>query len=258
MQNRPVVVKIGGSTLGAHDTSLADVARLAAGGRPVVVVHGGGKAITDWLGRLGAPTRFVRGLRVTDGSSIEVVAGVLAGMVNTQLVAELGRAGATAIGLTGVDGRMLVVDQADPELGYVGEIVSVDPLPLTLALQAGAVPVVAPIGLGRADGARYNLNADTAAGALAAALGAERLVFLTDVEGVRGADGSLLRELTGDEARRLIADGVIASGMIPKVEACLAAGEATIADGRQAGALDRALRDEVGTRVRATAAISGP
>ncbi|MCS6801647.1 MAG: acetylglutamate kinase [Chloroflexota bacterium] len=246
---RPIVVKLGGSTLGDHDTSLADLAALARAGLPVVVVHGGGKAITEWLRRLGAPTRFVRGLRVTDAMSLEVVLGVLGGLVNTQLVAELGRAGAPAVGLTGADGGLLLVEPADPELGFVGAIAEVRPAILRQLLDAGLVPVVAPIGLGRRDGALYNLNADTAAGAIAAALEAERLIFLTDVAGVRGADGSLLPALDPVTARALIDAGVIASGMIPKVEAGLAAGRAVIADGRLPGALGRALREESGTLV---------
>lgn len=248
---RPIVVKLGGSTLGAHDTSIADLAALARSGLPVVVVHGGGKAITDWLIRLGAPTRFVRGLRVTDATSLEVVLGVLGGLVNTQVVAELARAGAPAVGLTGADDRLLLVEPADPELGFVGTIVEVRPALLRQVLAAGLVPVVAPLGLDR-DGALYNLNADTAAGAIAAALEADQLIFLTDVEGVRDADGTLLRSLDPATTRALIEAGVIASGMIPKVEAGLAAGRAVIADGREPGALGRALREEVGTLVIGT------
>ncbi|GIW08454.1 MAG: acetylglutamate kinase [Dehalococcoidia bacterium] len=246
---RPVVVKLGGSTLGAHDTSLADLAALARAGGSVVIVHGGGKAITDWLSRLGSPTRFVRGLRVTDEASLDIVLGVLAGMVNTQLVAELARHGAPAVGLTGADGGLLLVEQADRELGYVGTIVEVRPEILRRLLTAGLVPVVAPIGLGRSDGALYNLNADTAAGAIAAAIAAERLIFLTDVEGVRDAEGALLATLDEARAQALIEAGAIAGGMIPKVEACLAAGRAVIADGRQPGALERAMREESGTLV---------
>jgi acetylglutamate kinase len=246
---RPIVVKLGGSTLGAHDTSLADLATLAREGTPLIVVHGGGKAITEWLTRLGTPTRFVRGLRVTDEASIDVVVGVLGGLVNTQLVAELTRLGAPAVGLSGVDGGLLLVEQADPDLGYVGSIIEVRPALLRQVLASGLVPVIAPIGRGREDGALYNLNADTAAGAIAAAVEAERLIFLTDVAGVHGAEGKVLARLDEAMARELIQTGVIGSGMIPKVEACLTAGRAVIADGREPGALARALREEIGTLV---------
>ncbi len=245
-----IVVKIGGSTLGAHDTSLADIADLQRRGRRVVVVHGGGPAISDWLTRLQTPTRFVRGLRVTDAATLDVAVAVLAGLVNKQLVAALTGLGARACGLSGADGALMTATYEDEALGYVGRIVHVDRGLLDTLLEQGYLPVVAPIAVladetGRAGAQLLNVNADTAAGELAGALGAERLVFLTDVEGVRDGNGTLLRELGREDTSALLAAGVISGGMIPKVEAGLRAGAAgatcVILDGRDPGSLLRAL-----------------
>ncbi len=254
-----IVVKIGGSTLGSGDTTLDDVARLHAEGRRIVVVHGGGATITEWLARQGIEARFAGGLRVTDAASLDVVVAVLAGLVNTQLVAGLGRRGARAGGLSGADGSLLRATVADPALGRVGDVRAVDPAIVTTLLDAGVLPVIAPIGAetgsdGHPTGALLNVNADTAAGHIAAALGAERLVFLTDVPGIKGDDGAVLGRISAEAASGLIADGVIAGGMIPKARAALlahAAGAATrIIDGREPGALLRALdADGAGTTI---------
>lgn len=243
--NGAVVIKIGGSTLGNHDTTLADVAELHRRGEAVVVVHGGGPTVNDWLGRMGTPTRFERGLRVTDQASLEVVVAVLSGLVNKRLVASLGALGLSAVGLSGCDGNMLRAEVRDESLGFVGEIVDVDAAPIVRVLLAGGVPVLAPIGIaweGEAPkGQLLNINADTAAGAIAQALGAEWTVFMTDVPGVKGSDGEALKVLSRGEAESLIASGVIEGGMIPKVRACLWAsaqgGHAVIIDGREEHAL---------------------
>ena len=235
-----IVAKIGGSTLGAHDTTLADIAELQRRGNAPVVVHGGGAVVSDWLSRLNLPTRFERGVRVTDEQAVEVVVAVLAGLVNKRLVASLEALGAAAVGLSGADGRMLSCRIADPELGYVGEIVAVDPAPVVRVLLAGGIPVLAPIGLlcenGNPTGQLVNINADTAAGAIAAALRARWLIFLTDVPGVQRA-GKTLERLSAAEADNLVGSQVIEGGMIPKVEACVAAARAgctsMIADGRE-------------------------
>jgi len=235
-----IVVKIGGSTLGRHDTTLADVAELQRRGMRPVVVHGGGALISDWLKRLGVPTRFERGLRVTDGASLEIVVGVLAGVVNKRLVASLEALGARAVGLSGADGGILQARIADQAFGFVGEVERVDATVLRELTGIGIVPVVAPIGLlyegSRSTGQLLNINADTAAGAIAAELVAGWLVFMTDVPGVK-ADGRVLDSLTEEEARGLVESGVIEGGMIPKVEACLVAagsgGRAVIIDGRE-------------------------
>lgn len=242
----PLVVKIGGSALAATDTSLDDIAALHRAGYPVVVVHGGGVLISQWMQRSGTPPRFVRGLRVTDPSTLEVVVAVLGGLVNKRLVASLEARGVQAVGISGADGRLFQARQADPELGLVGEVVAVDPTLVHLSLAQGYVPVIAPFGLavsekGETDGTLLNINSDTAAGALTKALHARMLIFLTDVEGVLDGARRLLPRLLPQQARALLEGGVVAGGMIPKVEACLDALATTpitvIADGRRPHAL---------------------
>lgn len=242
--NATVVIKIGGSTLGAHDTTLEDIAELRRRGVCPIVVHGGGAMISDWLKRLGVPTKFENGLRVTDAPALEVVVAVLAGVVNKQLTAQLQALGAPALGMAGSDGGLLRCRIADPALGLVGEIDAVDADVVGGIAAAGAVPVVAPIGMLFEDihptGQLLNVNADTAAGAIAASLCADWLIFMTDVPGVQ-ADGAVLESLSAADAARLRADGTIEGGMIPKVEACLHAANAgarsVIIDGREPHAL---------------------
>jgi acetylglutamate kinase len=242
-----VVVKIGGSTLGQHDTTLDDLAALQREGGRAVVVHGGGNSVSAWLKRLDLPSRFVRGLRVTDAAALEVVVAVLAGLVNKQLVADLGARGVPAVGVCGADGGLIAAMVEEPGLGRVGAVRAVDTGLLSALTGAGYLPVIAPIGWTKDDGAGglLNINADTVAGEIAAALGARALVFLTDVPAVLGADGAPLAALDADEAAALIAGGTITAGMIPKVEACRRAtaggGVARIVDGRVAGALTAAL-----------------
>lgn len=221
----PFVIKVGGSTIDRGDAGIDGIAALAKSGERVVVVHGGGPEATRWLEAMGIPSRFVRGRRVTDGRVLPVAAAVFAGLVNKRLVAALADAGVSAVGISGADGGLLPCRIADPELGFVGEPEAPNPAILEALLTAGFVPVVAPIGFARAGGRTelVNVNADTVAGALGAALGAAAVSFLTDVEGVRGREGEPLATLTASEAKALIAEGVIAGGMIPKVEACLAA-----------------------------------
>jgi len=251
-----VVVKIGGSTLGQHDTTLDDLLAFQRAGGRAVVVHGGGSHITDWLQRLDLPSRFVRGLRVTDAAALEVVVAVLAGLVNKQLVAELARRGVPAVGLSGADGALVAASVEDPELGYVGRVAAIDPGALTAVLGAGYLPVVAPIGLAcDQNGAQLlNINADTVAGEIARTLPAATLIFLTDVPAVRDAGGRDLTELDAEAAAALVASGAIAGGMIPKIEACRRAteggGTARIVDGRAAGALAAALAGRGGTLFR--------
>jgi len=254
-----IVVKIGGSTLGAGDTSLEDLVRLQREGRPIVVVHGGGLAISDGLRRLDAPTRFVRGLRVTDAAALEVVVAVLAGTINKQLTAAVNSLGGRACGLSGADGCILQAVCEDEELGFVGRITAVDIRPVVALLDAGFLPMLAPIAVmldasGSVSAQLLNVNADTVAGEIAVALGAERLVFLTDVDGVRGKGGEVLRELARPQAEALLQAGVIAGGMIPKVEAGLRTGSCgtscVILDGREPGRLLAALSpDAPGTAI---------
>jgi acetylglutamate kinase len=240
------VIKIGGSTLGSGDTTVEDIVALQKKGLPLVVVHGGGKEVTDWLKRQGATTRFVRGERVTDLPALEVATAVLAGLVNKEIAAAINLRGGRACGISGSDGALIQSAVKDREMGYVGAVVKVNPAVLEALLAAGFVPVVSPISLyavGRSEGAPplVNVNGDPIAGEIAAALQAARLVFLTDVAGIGDKSGKVISRLSGDEAEALIASGVIAGGMIPKVNACLrAAGAGTkarIIDGRPPHAL---------------------
>jgi acetylglutamate kinase len=253
---KPVVVKLGGSTLGAHDTSLRDIASARREGRAVVVVHGGGAAVSGWLARSGIEPKFERGLRVTDAATLEVVVAVLAGVVNKQLVAQLAALGAPAVGISGADGMVLQARRYSDELGYVGRIERVNPFPVEELVRLGHLPVIAPIALeiDEAGAQLLNTNADTAAGEIAAALGAESLVFLTDVAGVLDSSKRLLTNLNAAEVRALIASGVAAGGMVPKLEAALRASSARcatrIVDGTSDGMLAAVLRgDDVGTTI---------
>lgn len=248
-----LVAKIGGSTLGSHDTTLTDVVALHRRGIRPVVVHGGGAMISDWLSRHNVETRFVGGLRVTDEASLEVVVAVLAGVVNKQIVAALTALGAKAVGISGVDGNTLRSHLQDEALGFVGGEPRVETSLIESVLEGGAIPVIAPLGTllthEHATGQILNINADTAAGAIAAALKARWLVFLTDVDGVHGADGVTVSRLSAGEAGELMRSGVIEGGMIPKVGACLTAVSAgcqgVILDGRKEGALALVVDGEI-------------
>ena len=251
-----VVVKLGGTTLADQRQVLAEIASVARR-RPVVLVHGGGKRMTDWLERLGVPTRFENGLRITDPEALEVAAAVLRGVVNSELVSALRGLGCDAVGLSGVDGGLLIGERL-PDVGLVATVVGVRRELLDSLLVAGQVPVVAPLARD-GDGIVCNVNADDAAAGLAAGLGARQLVLMTDVDGVRDSTGKRLDSLTPDEVETLIADGTIGGGMVPKVRAALAAlawegTEAIIADSSAPNALVRALDDpSFGTRVSARA-----
>lgn len=250
---RPIVVKIGGSTLGEEDTSLDDIALLARDGRLPLVVHGGGALITEWLDRLGIASEFVDGLRSTSAQALDVVIAVLRGVVNTRLVAELERRGTRAVGISGLDAGTLAAERYDERLGYVGRVTGVEPAHMEALLAAGVVPVLAPIALD-ASGQPLNVNADTAAGEVARALRAELLIFLTDVDGVRDAQGDRLETLAAEQASSLRADGTLAGGMLPKVNASLRAADggaiAVIANGRRRGTVREIISGaHVGTRL---------
>lgn len=256
---RPLVVKIGGSTLGSGDTTLEDLVTLQRRGVPVVVVHGGGQVISQWMERTGAMPRFVRGLRVTDEPTMEVVLAVLGGLVNKRLVAGLQALGGKAVGLSGVDGGILQAQVRNPEMGLVGEVAQVNTEPLLQVMEIDHIPVVAPVALGESDDGpgsppALNVNGDTATGALAAELKAQRLVFLTDVEGVMDSGRRLIPRLLPAQARALIGRGIASGGMIPKLEACLHAlphvDHASIIDGRVPHALLECMDGvRAGTRV---------
>ena len=219
----PIVVKIGGSTLGDADTTFADLAEMARAGDVPIVVHGGGAEANRWLEAMAIPSRFERGLRVTDDRVLPVVVAVFAGLVNKRIVAAINGAGGRAVGLCGADGRTLECALLAPELGFVGEPVRVNAAAVLALHAAGFMPVIGPIGCVPGEGADQlvNINADTVAGNIAAAVGARQLVFLTDIDGVRGPENTVAHDLSESLARQWLADGTIGGGMIPKVEACL-------------------------------------
>ncbi len=250
---KPIVVKIGGSTFGKGETVLQDLVELQKQGHRMVVVHGGANEVTAWLKKMDIPTRIVNGLRVTDRDSLRVVVAVLCGAVNKEIVAQIQALGGRAVGLCGIDGRLFETRIMEPEYGLIGKVEKVNIEPVELLLKAGYIPVVAPSGFGIIDGESIlNVNGDPAAGALAAALGAEKLIMLTDVPGVMDKDKKVIHYLTHSEVRALIDSKVAAGGMIPKLEACLRALEsvpvAQIIDGTSPHALAEAVGgSETGT-----------
>jgi len=247
---KTVVVKYGGNALAgtsdhdALDVFAQDIVLMRLVGMRPVVVHGGGPQISSLMARLGKATEFRDGLRVTDAETVDIARMVLVGQVNPQLVSAINVHGGLAVGVSGSDAGLLRATQRDPALGFVGDVDAVNPAILDGLLADEFIPVVATIGVGD-DGQAYNINADTVAGAIAEALGAEKLVYLTDIEGLRRdvADASsLIRQTTADELEALVDDGIIAGGMIPKVASCIHAvrhgvGRAHILDGRIAHVL---------------------
>lgn len=247
-----VVVKFGGHAMG-DDEAMAGFARdivlMKQCGLHPVVVHGGGPQINEMLKRLQIESTFVDGKRVTDEATVEIVEMVLAGRINKRIVQALNAQGGRAVGLSGKDADLIICEKAlktvrDPEsniekvldLGFVGEPVQVNPAVLDMFIEGDFIPVVAPVGVGRA-GETFNINGDTAAGAVAGAMKADRLLLLTDVAGVKDAEGDVITRLTAETVRKLTDDGVISGGMIPKTETALEAIEAgvqavVIMDGR--------------------------
>lgn len=249
LKGKTLVIKLGGSTLEHQRSVLQDIVWLRSLGAHPVLVHGGGPYINEWLAKLNVPTRFENGLRVTDATTLEVVRMVLLGQVNQSLVLMASQLGGKAIGLSGTDGNMVRARIADERLGFVGEVEAVDPAPVQALIEQGYIPVVAPLGQGE-NGQCLNINADLVAAHLAGALNAEKLIFLSNVVGICRADGSLISELSEEEARRLIDEGVISGGMIPKVSACLDALVAVprvhVVDGRESHVLLRELFTDQG------------
>ena len=235
-ENHTVVVKYGGHAMGdalLGEAFARDIALLKQSGINPIVVHGGGPQIGQMLEKMQIQSRFEGGLRVTDEQTMKIVEMVLAGSINKEIVAMINAAGEWAIGLCGKDGNMVFAEKAkktvtDPDsniervldLGFVGEIIGVDRTVLDLLARSEMIPVIAPVAPGR-DGHTYNINADTFAGAIAGALGAKRLLFLTDVPGVMDKNKEVQGELTVAQCKAMIADGTIAGGMIPKVETCI-------------------------------------
>lgn len=239
-----VVVKLGGHAMSSDEkmeSFARDIVLLNQVGVRPVIVHGGGPMINELLGKLDIQSEFVGGKRVTDAATVDVVEMVLSGKVNKRIVQAINDQGGRAVGLSGKDANMIVCDPADPKLGFVGEPVEVTPDVIHQMHSSGIIPVVAPIGTGR-DGETFNINGDTAAGAVAAALKADRLLLLTDVAGVKNAEGEVITDLTAHAVEDLTAAGVIAGGMIPKTETALAAirggvRAAVILDGRAPNAV---------------------
>ena len=237
------VIKFGGHAMGEMsltETFAKDIVLLKHIGINPIVVHGGGPQIGQMLDRLRIQSSFVDGLRVTDAATVEIVEMVLSGSINKQIVTEINKAGGTAIGISGKDGSLIKARKLsrtvkDPDsnierildLGFVGEPVAINPVIFEEFQDSDIIPVIAPIGVGE-DGQTYNINADTAAGAIAAALGASKLLMLTDVPGILNKEKELISELTSEEARGLMKDGTISGGMIPKVETCIDALDAGV------------------------------
>lgn len=239
-----VVVKFGGNAMG-DDAEMASFARdivlLRQVGVNPVVVHGGGPMINDMLAKLGIESTFKDGKRVTDAATVEVVEMVLSGRVNKRIVQAINAEGGKAVGLSGKDANLITCVPANPELGFVGDPSEVDTSVIDNLFEDDMIPVIAPLGQGK-NGETYNINGDTAAGAIAAALKADRLLLLTNVSGVKNAAGDVVTELTSADVDAMIADGTIAGGMIPKTETALQAVRAgvracTIVDGRVSNAV---------------------
>ena len=249
LKGKILVIKLGGSTLEHQRDVLQDIIWLHALGVYPVLVHGGGPNINHWVDKLTIPNRFENGLRGTDAQTLDVVRMVLLGQVNQGLVLMASQMGGKAIGLSGTDGSMVKAHMADEKLGFVGEIDSVDATPIEALLREGYIPIIAPLGTGP-EGTCLNINADLVAAHIAEALNAEKLIFLSNVVGICRADGTLISELSEADAKRLIEEGVIRGGMIPKVSACLDALAAVprlhVVDGRESHVLLRELFTDKG------------
>ena len=245
-----VVIKVGGNALEqARDQTLLDIVLLRYVGMQPVLIHGGGPEITAMSERLGLKAEFKNGLRITDDKTMEVVKMVLTGKVNPDIVGAINRLGGQAVGMSGEDGPCIIAEPLGPDMGFVGRVTQINREPITALLGRGYIPVIASIGLGY-DGHAYNINADTVAAEIALALGAAKMILLTDVAGVLGVDGHVVAVLSTEDARHRIDAGEVTGGMIPKLESCLRALEgvplAHIVDGRTPHSLLLELFTEAG------------
>ena len=270
--NKVIVVKFGGNAMGKKeyvDSFAKDIAFLQQVGILPVVVHGGGPQIGEMLSKLKIKTEFINGLRITDAATVDVVEMVLSGVTNKSIVTAISNAGAKAVGISGKDGNLITakrLQQIDSksdsnvekaiDLGYVGEPEVIDPKVIHALISEKMIPVIAPVGMG-VDGQTYNINADTAAGAISASMKASRMIMLTDVSGVLDQSGELITELTVAQAQELIKNKVVKGGMIPKVQTCIdavlgGAEASVIMDGRMSHSLLLELFTEhgVGTIIR--------
>lgn len=261
---RTIVIKYGGNAMTSEvlkEQVMEDIVLLTMVGVKVVVVHGGGPEISSLMKRLGKVPQFIDGLRVTDQETVDIAEMVLAGKVNKSLVSLLQTKGGRAIGVSGMDGRLIEAKLKDPRYGYVGDVTRINPQMITDMLDDGYIPVVSTLGWDK-EGHIYNINGDTAAGAIAAAIGAERMIMMTDISGImRDKDDpdSLIQELTVSEAQELCQNDVVQGGMIPKVECCIDALEhgvkaVVIIDGRVPHALlmEILTNEGAGTMIRSS------
>lgn len=257
--NAIVVIKLGGHAMGSDEAMqmfARDVVLMRQVGINPVIVNGGGPMINQMLEKLHIKSEFVNGKRVTDEATMEVVEMVLSGSVNKRIVQAINDQGGSAVGLSGKDANLILCEQADSELGLVGNPTTIDPTVLQTLFSNDMIPVIAPLGAGK-NGETYNINGDTVAGAIAAALTADRLLLLTDVEGVKNEKGEVIAELSADQIKEMIASGTIARGMIPKTETALSAIEGgvlatVILDGRAPNAclLELFTKQGAGTIIR--------
>lgn len=257
-----VVVKFGGNAMGDEE-AMADFARdvvlMKQVGMHPVIVHGGGPMINDMLNKLGIESQFIRGKRVTDKATVEVVEMILSGLVNKRIVQAINDQDGRAVGISGKDDDLMVCVADDPELGFVGKPVEMNVQVIRDLNNAGIIPVIAPVATGTEDNETFNVNGDTAAGAIAGALQADRLLLLTDVAGVKNKDGEIITQMTPDDVHAMIEDGTISGGMIPKVETALQAVRegvraVVILDGRVANAclLELFTEHGAGSMIRST------
>lgn len=265
-----MVVKYGGNALAGASESDAmalfakDIVLMHAVGIKPIVVHGGGPQISEMMKRLGKESEFRNGLRVTDAETISIAQMVLSGQVNPQIVASINVHGALAVGLSGADAGLVKAEPINAELGFVGEVTAVNSEILNALLDDNLIPVLATIGVDDA-GQAYNINADTVAGAIAEAVGAEKIIYLTDIEGLRREvddAASLIRQIKSSELAALVADGIVAGGMIPKVESCIKAvdngvARAHILDGRIPHVLLLELFTDAGVGTMITSDVTG-
>ena len=257
--NAIIVIKLGGHAMGSDEamqTFARDVVLMRQVGINPVIINGGGPMINQMLEKLNIKSKFVDGKRVTDEATMEIVEMVLSGNVNKRIVQAINDQGGSAVGLSGKDANLILCEQADSQLGLVGNPTKIDPMVLQTLFSKDMIPVIAPLGAGQ-NGETYNINGDTVAGAIAAALTADRLLLLTDVEGVKNSEGDVIAELSTDQIKELIASGTIAGGMIPKTQTALSAIEGgvlavVILDGRAPNAclLELFTKKGAGTIIR--------
>jgi acetylglutamate kinase len=251
--NKTIVIKMGGSLFDTRDTTIEDIIYLQKQGYPIVVIHGGANMVNKWLQKQNITPQFNNGERITGKAELDMVAAVISGLMNKEIVATIILHGGKAVGLSGVDGALIEGRIRDKELGYVGSPVKVNHEVLTAILEAGFIPVVSPISLysiGREedDPLLLNINGDTIAGEIAASIKAEKLIFMTDVNGIRDASGTYLPHLNTDEAQGLLDSGIASGGMIPKIKACLRAAvnpstRCVIIDGNRKNALVKEIEE---------------